>query len=83
MLISRSIKGRCSCYNEAPYPRLPDSIVLPIAIMPLSRMENTTFAMPSITDSHDIGLTTVLQSRCPKWNAYSTPQSDKLCRMPT
>ncbi|GFY20132.1 hypothetical protein TNCV_2148251 [Trichonephila clavipes] len=31
----------------------------------------TTFAMPSIIDSHDMGLTTVLQSRCPKRNAYS------------
>ncbi|GFU77827.1 hypothetical protein TNCV_1138351 [Trichonephila clavipes] len=27
--------------------------------MPLSRMENTTFAMPSIIDSHDMGLRTV------------------------
>ncbi|GFT72953.1 hypothetical protein TNCV_1976601 [Trichonephila clavipes] len=35
-------------------------------------MENTTFAMPSIIDSHDMGLRTVLQSRCPKRNAYST-----------
>ncbi|GFU35518.1 hypothetical protein TNCV_317641 [Trichonephila clavipes] len=34
--------------------------------MPLSRMENTTFAMPSIIDSHDMGLRTVLQSGCPK-----------------
>ncbi|GFT67629.1 hypothetical protein TNCV_2361841 [Trichonephila clavipes] len=40
-------------------PRLPDSIARPIAIMPLSRMENTTFAMPSIIDSHDMGLRTV------------------------
>ncbi|GFU96560.1 hypothetical protein TNCV_1044321 [Trichonephila clavipes] len=41
--------------------------------MPLSRMENTTFAMPNIIDSHDMGLMTVLQSRRPKENAYSTP----------
>ncbi|GFW10952.1 hypothetical protein TNCV_4459271 [Trichonephila clavipes] len=41
--------------------------------MPLSRMENTTFAMPNIIDSHDMGLRTVLQSRRPKVNAYSTP----------
>ncbi|GFS79513.1 hypothetical protein TNCV_2370291 [Trichonephila clavipes] len=34
--------------------------------MPLSRMESTTFAMPSIIDSHDMGLRTVLQSRRPK-----------------
>ncbi|GFW36236.1 hypothetical protein TNCV_4930981 [Trichonephila clavipes] len=27
--------------------------------MPLSRMENTTFAMPGIIDSHDMGLRTV------------------------
>ncbi|GFU06321.1 hypothetical protein TNCV_4766071 [Trichonephila clavipes] len=44
----------------------------PIAIMPLSRMENTTFAMPSIIDSHDMGLRNCLQSRRPKENAYST-----------
>ncbi|GFX37911.1 hypothetical protein TNCV_3835121 [Trichonephila clavipes] len=39
--------------------RLPDSIAQPITNMPLSRMENTTFAKPSITDSHDMGLRTV------------------------
>ncbi|GFT64977.1 hypothetical protein TNCV_3614921 [Trichonephila clavipes] len=54
--------------------RLPDSNVQPIAIMPLSRMENTTFVMPSIIDSHNMGLRTVLQSRCPKRNAYSANQ---------
>ncbi|GFW63174.1 hypothetical protein TNCV_581141 [Trichonephila clavipes] len=27
--------------------------------MPLSRMENSTFAMPNIIDSHDMGLRTV------------------------
>ncbi|GFS72313.1 hypothetical protein TNCV_1827231 [Trichonephila clavipes] len=37
----------------------PDSIARPIAFMPLSRMENTNFAMPSIIDSHDMGLRTV------------------------
>ncbi|GFS55076.1 transposable element Tcb1 transposase [Trichonephila clavipes] len=31
------------------------------------------FAMPSIIDSYDMGLRTILQSRCPKRNAYSTP----------
>ncbi|GFY26656.1 hypothetical protein TNCV_2879841 [Trichonephila clavipes] len=41
--------------------------------MPLSRMLNSTFAMPNIIDSHDMGLRTVLQSRRPKINAYSTP----------
>ncbi|GFW57829.1 hypothetical protein TNCV_2927481 [Trichonephila clavipes] len=40
--------------------------------MPLSRMLNSTFAMPNIIDSHDMGLRTVLQSRRPKVNAYST-----------
>ncbi|GFU09434.1 hypothetical protein TNCV_5015581 [Trichonephila clavipes] len=35
-------------------------------------MENTTFAMPNIIDSHDMRLRTVLQSRRPKINAYST-----------
>ncbi|GFS89935.1 hypothetical protein TNCV_2082071, partial [Trichonephila clavipes] len=45
--------------DEECKPRLPDSIAPPIAIMPLSRMENTTFAMPTIIDSHDMGLRTV------------------------
>ncbi|GFX08843.1 hypothetical protein TNCV_1548802 [Trichonephila clavipes] len=47
----------------------------PIAIMPLSRILNSTFAMPNIIDSHDMGLRTVLQSRRPKVNAYSTPMT--------
>ncbi|GFY07837.1 hypothetical protein TNCV_4287731 [Trichonephila clavipes] len=34
--------------------------------MPLSRMENTTFAMPSIIDSHDMGLRTVYSSDAQK-----------------
>ncbi|GFU50581.1 hypothetical protein TNCV_4884391 [Trichonephila clavipes] len=42
--------------------------------MPLSRMEKTTFAMPSIIDSHDMGLRTVFTVRMPKgkrlFNAY-------------
>ncbi|GFX62222.1 hypothetical protein TNCV_3305961 [Trichonephila clavipes] len=45
--------------DEEHKPRLPDAIAQPIANMPLSRMENTTFAMPSIIDSHDMGLRTV------------------------
>ncbi|GFV44910.1 hypothetical protein TNCV_45731 [Trichonephila clavipes] len=45
--------------NEEHKPRLPDSIAQPITNKPLSRMENTTFAKPSITDSHDMGLRTV------------------------
>ncbi|GFU73891.1 RNA-directed DNA polymerase from mobile element jockey [Trichonephila clavipes] len=44
--------------------------------MPLSRMENTTFAMPSIIDSHDMGLRTVYgpdaQKKTPKFE--SLPQ---------
>ncbi|GFS90583.1 HTH_Tnp_Tc3_2 domain-containing protein [Trichonephila clavipes] len=34
--------------------------------MPLSRMEKTTFVMPSIIDSHDMGLRTVFTVRMPK-----------------
>ncbi|GFU18766.1 uncharacterized protein TNCV_1085151 [Trichonephila clavipes] len=45
--------------HEEHKPRLPDSIAQPITNMPLSRMENTTFAKPSIIDSHDMGLRTV------------------------
>ncbi|GFU42823.1 uncharacterized protein TNCV_3140061 [Trichonephila clavipes] len=47
-------------------------MVRPIAVMPLNRMENTTFAMATIVDSPDMGLRTVLQSRRQKKNAYST-----------
>ncbi|GFY24056.1 hypothetical protein TNCV_1011091 [Trichonephila clavipes] len=49
-------------------------IARPIAVMPLSRMENTTFAMPSIIDSR-YGIEDCLQSRRPKLNAYSTPMT--------
>ncbi|GFX39055.1 transposable element Tc3 transposase [Trichonephila clavipes] len=52
--------------DEEPKPRVPDSIARPITNMPLSRMENTTFAMPSIIDSHDMGLRTVFTVRTPK-----------------
>ncbi|GFS81974.1 hypothetical protein TNCV_1790501 [Trichonephila clavipes] len=45
--------------DEERKPRLPDSIAQPITNMPLSRIENTTFAKPSIIDSHDMGLRTV------------------------
>ncbi|GFX83718.1 hypothetical protein TNCV_349821 [Trichonephila clavipes] len=34
--------------------------------MPLNRMENTTSALPSIIDSHDMGLRTVFTVRTPK-----------------
>ncbi|GFX31660.1 HTH_Tnp_Tc3_2 domain-containing protein [Trichonephila clavipes] len=52
--------------DEELKPRLPDSIARPITNMPLSRMENTTFAMPSIIDSHDMGLRTVFTVQTPK-----------------
>ncbi|GFT35959.1 hypothetical protein TNCV_717321 [Trichonephila clavipes] len=40
-------------------PKVLDSIARQIAVIPLSKMENTTFAMSSIIDSHDMGLRTV------------------------
>ncbi|GFW66810.1 hypothetical protein TNCV_3783801 [Trichonephila clavipes] len=52
--------------DEEPKPRFPDPIVRPIAVMPLSRMQNTTFVMPNITDYPDMGLRTVLTGRMPK-----------------
>ncbi|GFT95440.1 hypothetical protein TNCV_3327011 [Trichonephila clavipes] len=51
---------------EEPKPHLPDSIARPIANMPLSRKENTTFAMPSIIDSHNMGLRIVFTVQTPK-----------------
>ncbi|GFU01577.1 hypothetical protein TNCV_655251 [Trichonephila clavipes] len=60
--------------DEEPKPHLPDSIARPIANVPLSRMENTTFAMRSIIVSHDMGLRTVFTVQTPKrkrlFNAY-------------
>ncbi|GFT75030.1 uncharacterized protein TNCV_2244181 [Trichonephila clavipes] len=41
---------------EAPKPRLPDSIDHPIAVMPPSRMQNTTLAMPLIEDLSRYGI---------------------------
>ncbi|GFV22904.1 hypothetical protein TNCV_167691, partial [Trichonephila clavipes] len=59
--------------DEAPQPLLPDSIVRPIAIMPLGRMENT-FVMPSIIESHNMGIEDCFTVRMPKgkrlFNAY-------------
>ncbi|GFS58025.1 hypothetical protein TNCV_3124931 [Trichonephila clavipes] len=52
--------------DEEPKPRLPDSIARPITNMPLSRMENTTFVKPSITDFHDMELRTILIVRTSK-----------------
>ncbi|GFV45418.1 hypothetical protein TNCV_858561 [Trichonephila clavipes] len=42
--------------------------------MPLSRMENTTFAMPSIIDSHDMGLRTVYSPDAQKKTPIQTPK---------
>ncbi|GFT72101.1 putative transposable element [Trichonephila clavipes] len=60
--------------NNSAGTRLLHSIARPIAIMPLSRMENTTFAMPSIIDSQDMGLRTVYSPDAQKkkrlFNAY-------------
>ncbi|GFU51837.1 uncharacterized protein TNCV_3733511 [Trichonephila clavipes] len=61
-----SAKPKTHHPDEEPKPRLPDSIARPITNMPLSRMENTTFAMPSIIDSHDMGLRTVFTVQTPK-----------------
>ncbi|GFU53397.1 hypothetical protein TNCV_4421751 [Trichonephila clavipes] len=56
---SCSRHSSCSQYTVAPTnyhpdkaqkPRLPDPIVQPIVIMPLSRTYNTTFVMPLIED---------------------------------
>ncbi|GFV04506.1 hypothetical protein TNCV_3322031 [Trichonephila clavipes] len=52
-------RGKKICILILLLTNFPDSIARPIAILPLSRMENTTFAMPSIIDSHDMGLRTV------------------------
>ncbi|GFU21586.1 hypothetical protein TNCV_3827811 [Trichonephila clavipes] len=70
-----SAKPKTHHPDEEHKPRLPDSIARPITNMPLSRMENTTFAMPSIIDSHDMGMRTVFTVQTPKrkrlFNAYS------------
>ncbi|PRD19081.1 UNVERIFIED_CONTAM: hypothetical protein NCL1_58484 [Trichonephila clavipes] len=42
--------------NEAPKPRLPDSIDHPITVMPPSRMQNTTLAMPLVEDLSRYGI---------------------------
>ncbi|GFT51735.1 hypothetical protein TNCV_4440371 [Trichonephila clavipes] len=64
--------------DEEHKPRLPDSIARSIANMPLSRMENTTFAMPSIIDSHDMGLRTVFTVQTPKRKRLFNGQHDHL-----
>ncbi|GFV93691.1 uncharacterized protein TNCV_365921 [Trichonephila clavipes] len=79
-LISLSAKPKTHHPDEEHKPHLPDSITRPITNMPLSRMENTTFAMPSIIDSHDMGLRTVFTVQTPKrkrlFNAYSIKEHD-------
>ncbi|GFX26122.1 uncharacterized protein TNCV_2274621 [Trichonephila clavipes] len=42
--------------NEAQNPRLPDSIDHPIAVIPPSRMQNSTLAMPLIEDLSRYGI---------------------------
>ncbi|GFS59868.1 uncharacterized protein TNCV_3956841 [Trichonephila clavipes] len=60
--------------HEAPKPRLPDSIDHPIAVMPPSRMQNTTLAMPLIEDLSRYGIEDCSYSPvAQKSNAYSTP----------
>ncbi|GFT62119.1 hypothetical protein TNCV_3812701 [Trichonephila clavipes] len=41
--------------------------------MPLSRIQNTTFVMPNITDYPDMGLRTVLTVRMPKVSDRGLP----------
>ncbi|GFX22168.1 hypothetical protein TNCV_364791 [Trichonephila clavipes] len=68
--------------DEEHKPRLPDSIAQPITNMPLSRIENITFAMPSIIDSHDMGLRTVFSPDAQKKtpiHAKITPPSTLKC----
>ncbi|GFU11962.1 hypothetical protein TNCV_3265591 [Trichonephila clavipes] len=48
--------------------------------MPLSRMENTTFAMPSIIDSHDMGLRTVYSPDAQKKTPIQRLR-ERTCRM--
>ncbi|GFU25648.1 hypothetical protein TNCV_2005921 [Trichonephila clavipes] len=45
--------------------------------MPLSRMENTNFAMPSIIDSHDMGLRTVYSPDAQKKTPIQPIQHDE------
>ncbi|GFT79690.1 hypothetical protein TNCV_3838761 [Trichonephila clavipes] len=58
--------------DEEPNPRLPDLIVRSIAVMPLSRMQNCTFAMSNITDYPDMGLRTVVTVQMPKIQRLET-----------
>ncbi|GFX76556.1 hypothetical protein TNCV_3162741 [Trichonephila clavipes] len=66
LFIELSTKPKTHHPDEEHKPRLPDSIARPITKMSLSTMENTTFAMPSIIDSHDMGLKTDFTVQTPK-----------------
>ncbi|GFV97082.1 hypothetical protein TNCV_3526681 [Trichonephila clavipes] len=58
--------------DKASKPRFPDSINHPIAVMPPSRMQNTTLAMPLIEDLSRYGIEDCSYSpEAPKSNAYS------------
>ncbi|GFW97003.1 HTH_Tnp_Tc3_2 domain-containing protein [Trichonephila clavipes] len=58
--------------DEAPKPRLPDFIDHPIAVMPPSRMQNTTLVMPLIEDLSRYGIEDCSNSsEAQKSNAYS------------
>ncbi|GFW82585.1 hypothetical protein TNCV_3491571 [Trichonephila clavipes] len=62
--------------DEAPKPRLPDSIDHPIAVMPPSRMQNTTLVMTLIEDLSRYGIEDFSYSpEAQKSNAYSTASS--------
>ncbi|GFU83266.1 uncharacterized protein TNCV_3738771 [Trichonephila clavipes] len=59
--------------DEAPKLRLPDPIDHPIAVMPPSRMSNSTLALPLIEDLSRYGIEDCSYSpEAPKSNAYST-----------
>ncbi|GFW26592.1 hypothetical protein TNCV_1165261 [Trichonephila clavipes] len=63
-------------YNEAPKPRLPDSIDHPIAVIPPSRMQKTTLAMPIIEDLSRYGIEDYSYSpEAQKSNSFSTARS--------
>ncbi|GFW63754.1 hypothetical protein TNCV_4940461 [Trichonephila clavipes] len=57
--------------HEASKPCLPDSLDHPIAVMPPSRMQNTTLAMPLIEDLSRYGIENYSYSpEAQKSNAY-------------
>ncbi|GFV40494.1 hypothetical protein TNCV_4643901 [Trichonephila clavipes] len=52
--------------DEEPKSRLTDPIVRPITVMPLRRMQYTTFVMPNIPDYPDMGLMNIFTVRMPE-----------------